>query len=241
MNNSEKANQPIPTPSYSRSFIRWAIKQTVFVLIIAAALFLSAGHSDSIRSWIFLLLAALGQVMTAFTIISYNPGLLVERTQLKDGLKAWDIGLAVLMGYSPAWLGLAAGFEMRLVALPADLDVWIIIGIALALAGTILTLWAMAVNPFFSGIVRIQHERGHRVASAGPYRYIRHPGYSGMLIYTFATLLILGSLWALGMAIVITGITLLRTALEDRTLQSELTGYADYAQRVRYRLVPGIW
>jgi protein-S-isoprenylcysteine O-methyltransferase Ste14 len=109
-----------------------------------------------------------------------------------------------------------------------------------ALAGTV-ALWAMAANPFFSEGVRIQRERGHTVARGGPYRYVRHPGYIGSGLILIGPALLLGSWWALLPASLGVAGYVLRTALEDRTLQSELEGYADYARQVRYRLLPGVW
>jgi protein-S-isoprenylcysteine O-methyltransferase Ste14 len=101
--------------------------------------------------------------------------------------------------------------------------------------------WAMASNKYFSTCVRIQIDRGHTVATSGPYRYIRHPGYVGYTVSFLGMSLALGSLWAIIPAGLIACLLVVRTALEDRTLQDELPGYKDYAQRVRYRLLPGIW
>jgi protein-S-isoprenylcysteine O-methyltransferase Ste14 len=101
--------------------------------------------------------------------------------------------------------------------------------------------WAMIANAFFAGPVRIQDERGHAVASEGPYRFVRHPGYVGWIVSGVALPLMLGSGWALIPAVLAAVALIIRTALEDRTLREELDGYTEYAQRVRYRLVPGIW
>jgi protein-S-isoprenylcysteine O-methyltransferase Ste14 len=101
--------------------------------------------------------------------------------------------------------------------------------------------WAMMRNDFFSALVRIQNDRGHRVTTQGPYRFVRHPGYVGMLMFSVATPFMLGSWWALFPAAVNLFVGALRTSLEDRTLYLELDGYADYARAVPYRLVPGIW
>jgi len=116
-----------------------------------------------------------------------------------------------------------------------------IAGVILFAAGCWLVIWAMGSNNYFSTVVRIQRERGHTVASGGPYQYIRHPGYSGMIGFTLAIPLILGSHAAFIPAIATVAVTILRTALEDRTLQRELDGYRGYAGRVRFRLVPGLW
>jgi len=99
----------------------------------------------------------------------------------------------------------------------------------------------MASNTFFSQIVRIQSDRGHAVAAAGPYRYVRHPGYAGMVLFELAISTLLASWWAIVAGGFCAILLILRTALEDRTLQAELTGYVDYARQVRYRLLPGIW
>ena len=96
-------------------------------------------------------------------------------------------------------------------------------------------------NRFFSGMVRIQTERGHHVVSSGPYGWIRHPGYAGALLTYLATPFFLDSRWALLPAMFITIVLIIRTSLEDQTLQNELEGYRAYAERVRYRLMPGVW
>ena len=104
-----------------------------------------------------------------------------------------------------------------------------------------LLTWSMAANAFFSQTVRIQKDRGHTVATGGPYRYVRHPGYAASILFQIATPLILGSVWAFipcGLTVLL---SVVRTALEDRTLLEELPGYAEYAQQTRYRLLPGIW
>ena len=107
--------------------------------------------------------------------------------------------------------------------------------------GNALFTWAMSANKFFSTSVRIQTDREHRVAESGPYARVRHPGYTGYILFTIATPMILGSLWALIPAGVTLVLFVIRTILEDRTLQNELDGYGEYAARVKYRLIPGIY
>lgn len=109
------------------------------------------------------------------------------------------------------------------------------------LAGYSLGTYALIENRFFSGMVRIQTERGHQVVSSGPYRWIRHPGYVGALLTYWFTPLFLDSLWAFIPVAFITIVLIIRTHWEDRTLQNELAGYREYALRVRYRLIPGVW
>jgi protein-S-isoprenylcysteine O-methyltransferase Ste14 len=109
------------------------------------------------------------------------------------------------------------------------------------LAYDVIIVWAMTANAFFAQTVRIQEERGHTVATGGPYRIVRHPGYVASILSQIATPLILGSVWAFIPAGLAALLFVVRTALEDKTLLEELDGYKEYAGRVRYRLLPGVW
>jgi len=173
-----------------------------------------------------------------------HPGLMAERVQLSKapGVKSWDRLLAPLMALS---LGLplfvVAGLDHRFGWSP-DFPSWLnILGLGLAAAGYGFAGWALLENRFFSSVVRIQLERGHVVCDTGPYTIVRHPGYSGSILPPFAMALALGSVWTLIPATAAGVIAVVRTALEDRTLQRELPGYREYADRVRYRLIPGIY
>jgi protein-S-isoprenylcysteine O-methyltransferase Ste14 len=104
-----------------------------------------------------------------------------------------------------------------------------------------LTNWAVSANRFFSAVVRIQRDRGHRVVDTGPYRLVRHPGYLGSMIHMPGAALALGSMWALPLVAAVAAVMVARTALEDRTLRAELGGYEEYSRRVRFRLMPGLW
>lgn len=106
---------------------------------------------------------------------------------------------------------------------------------------TAIPVWATTVNNYFSSHVRIQKDHGHKVVDTGPYAYVRHPGYTFMIISAPATALVLSSLWTLIPALFPIPIFIIRTALEDKTLQNELTGYKDYAKRVRHKPIPNIW
>jgi protein-S-isoprenylcysteine O-methyltransferase Ste14 len=113
--------------------------------------------------------------------------------------------------------------------------------LGVAILGLLVADWAVVSNKFFSGVVRIQKDRGHTVVTTGPYRYIRHPGYVGTILHHLATPVVLSSLWALIPAGLVICITIIRTAFEDQTLLEELDGYKAYAKRVRYRLLPNLW
>ena len=123
-----------------------------------------------------------------------------------------------------------------------EFPLWLtLIGFILISLGYVFAAWALAENRFFASVVRIQTDRGHMVCDSGPYQFVRHPGYAGNILAVFGIVLALGSAWTLIPAVVALIITMVRTVLEDQTLQQELPGYRNYVQRVRYRLIPGIY
>jgi len=225
----------------TRGVIRWAVKSVVFSAILAAVLFSCAGRVDWARGWLYLGIVLAVQIADAAVLIPRSADLLAERSKMQEGAKRWDVPLAAAMAWTPMVVAVIAALDERFDWSP---EMGIQLSIFAALVGTggaLFTLWAMAANRFFSGLVRIQSERGHTVASAGPYRFVRHPGYVGATLFSLLAPLMLASLWAFIPAAAGLAVTAVRTALEDRTLQAELPGYAEYARRVRYRLLPGIW
>ena len=196
------------------------------------------------QAWVYSLLFLSAGIVLRLWAERRHPGLMAERVQhvKAPGVKSWDRLLAPLMALS---LGLplfvVAGLDHRFAWSP-HFPIWVnILGLVLASAGYGFGGWALAENRFFSAVVRIQSERGHAVCDTGPYGIVRHPGYSGNLLPPFAMVLALDSVWTLIPATVAVVIAVVRTALEDRTLQRELPGYREYADRVRYRLIPGIY
>jgi protein-S-isoprenylcysteine O-methyltransferase Ste14 len=173
-----------------------------------------------------------------------HPGLLAERNNFNraEDIKPWDKVLAPLMALSVSFpLLIVAGLDHRYKWSPV-FPIWLnILGLILIALGYSLGVWAMVENRFFSGVVRIQADRGHVVCDSGPYRIVRHPGYAGNILPLPGIVLALGSLWTIVPAVAALVIAVIRTSLEDRTLQEELPGYRDYARRVRYRLIPGIF
>ena len=173
-----------------------------------------------------------------------HPGLMAERTNIEKapGVKSWDKVLSPLMGISISFpLIIVAGLDHHLRWSPA-FPIWLnTIGLILIALGYAFSVWALVENRFFSSMVRIQTDRGHVVCDSGPYHIVRHPGYVGNILPLFGIVLALSSVWTLIPAIIALVIVVIRTALEDRTLQEELPGYRDYAQRIRYRLFPGIY
>jgi protein-S-isoprenylcysteine O-methyltransferase Ste14 len=156
-------------------------------------------------------------------------------------MKSWDKIILVLLLISALGITIVGGLDAGRYgwsSAPLTLQVIALIALAGALA---LPNWAMMANHFHSGVVRIQHDRGHKVVSGGPYAYVRHPTYAGLVVTGFAAPIALGSLWALVPGALMAVTIIVRTSLEDTTLKNELEGYSDYARRVRYRLVPGVW
>jgi protein-S-isoprenylcysteine O-methyltransferase Ste14 len=225
-----------------RGIVRWLFRNTVIVLIAAACLFVPSRDTSWAMAWAYLGVLMASKVAIALILSRSNPELLAERGGVPKDAKAWDRPLAMAMAlYGPALGWIVAGLDRRYgwsMAFSTPVQVGALL---VTVLGTALTVWAMTSNRFFLGFCRIATERGHSVATAGPYRYVRHPGYLGAILYQLATPLALDSLWAFIPVALTIALTALRTSLEDRTLQQELQGYAGYARQVRHRLLPGIW
>jgi protein-S-isoprenylcysteine O-methyltransferase Ste14 len=159
----------------------------------------------------------------------------------KEDIEPWDKVLMPLNIIAPTVMLFVAGLDKRFEWSPNLPLMLLITAFVITALGYSLSTWATLVNRFFSAFVRIQRDREHTVVTSGPYRLIRHPGYAGALFTSLAIPLLLGSLWALIPAALVVCLLILRTALEDRTLQEKLDGYREYAGWVRYRLLPGVW
>jgi protein-S-isoprenylcysteine O-methyltransferase Ste14 len=233
---------PTSDSTISRRVIKWVVKQIIGLAIIAGILFAAAGRLDWANGWLYFAVVGGSILLTALILIPTRPDLIAERSGPQEGTKKWDIVLvSFVVIYVPMALYVIAGLDARNGWSPPVSSPVQIIAVGIAIIGYLFTLWAMIANRFFATTVRIQEERGHTVATGGPYRYMRHPGYVGALVFYLPSPLILGSLWALIPAALILVLFVIRTALEDRTLQNELDGYREYATQVRYRLLPGIW
>ena len=229
-------------PELKKGLISWGIKGFLYKAYVALVLMISAGRLDWIDGWLYVVIFLLFDLATAIVVIPRSPELLLERSQRNPGVIYWDRTLMPLSaGVLPLFTWIIAGLHERYdwgMAVGVDLQ---IVGTILTVGGYALVVWAMSANPFFSAVVRIQEERGHTVSAGGPYRYLRHPGYLGALIFSTAVPLMLGSWWAVIPGAVASALFILRTHLEDVTLQEELAGYKSYAEGVRFRLFPGIW
>ena len=214
-------------------------KSIFFFALIIAITFIGAGRIDYWQGWIY------NGLNIIFLLLSYfllPRELIEERLKPKEGMKKWDkiyyivstpvyfaiLIISILDGGRFDW-------EPRIPILV------VIIGVVVYTIGQIIILWAKKVNKFFSIVVRIQKDRGQTVCKDGPYRFVRHPGYLGGLLYIIVTPFVLASFWGLIPAVIAVVLLFIRTYLEDKTLQRELEGYTDYTNETRYRLLPGIW
>ncbi|GAB4479420.1 MAG: isoprenylcysteine carboxylmethyltransferase family protein [Anaerolineae bacterium] len=223
---------------------RAVVRLLLTLALMVGLLFGSAGTFRWPMAWAYVVLALGGTAISRVLLLRLQPDLAAERAASLDhkDAKAWDRVLMPIMAIvGPLLLLALTGLDHRFGWSP-PLPLWLMIaaGVVLLLA-YLLGNWAMFSNRFFSGTVRIQHDRGHTVVTTGPYRLVRHPAYASNVLAWAVTPVMLGSLWALipGAALIV--LTVIRTALEDRTLLEELPGYRLYAERTRWRLLPGIW
>ena len=228
-------------PSVGHLLAKRIVAVFVLILVLDIVLFISAGRLDWPAAWIFSSLYCVYLLVAMVWGTLKAPDLLNERAKRADNVKGWD---KVIMAIYTILL-----FAMLILA---GLDVgrfkWSTMPLAAQVVGLIglfpaarMTSWAATANAYLSRMVRIQEDRGHQVVSTGPYRYVRHPMYVGVILLVLNIPLLLGSWWALIPGGLIVILFVVRTVLEDRTLQDELPGYAAYAEKVRYRLLPGIW
>lgn len=225
-------------PQTRRNVFRRVGYMLFFDSLIALLLFLSAGSAAWPFAWVYVVLMALIQLCGAFFM---SLEVLAERGSRKENTEAWDRTLTRLLLATFLSLYLVAGLDFRWRWTAGYGLAWHLVGVLLILMGCGLEIWAMSANRFFSTDVRMQFDRGHTVCSSGPYQYVRHPGYVGMILYYSVTPLLLGSLWGLVPALAVSALFVIRTALEDRTLRARLPGYQEYSAQVPYRLLPGIW
>ena len=231
------------TPEVRQRVRKWIIQAAVGWIGYAVVVFLPAGRLDWVWGWALLLVLAATLAAHPLLLLRINPELLAERQKgmWDAGVKTWDKWLTTLAGSLMLAPWIIAGLDLRWGwSTPLPLAIHLI-GLLVHILGYALFMWAMTTNAFFAEGVRIQTERGHTVATGGPYRLVRHPGYLGAITAQLATPFLLGSLWAIIPAMGMAVIFIIRTYLEDKTLQAELPGYLLFTQQTRYRLLPYIW
>jgi protein-S-isoprenylcysteine O-methyltransferase Ste14 len=233
----EKSSSPIS----AKVWLKRIFAIILLIVIMDGLLFGAAGRLDWFGAWLLTGLYLAFLLIVVVWATRKAPGLMEERSRMAENVKAWDKVIT--------WIYTVLLLSMLVVAgLDAGRFRWSVMPVALQIVGVILLIfagtviwWVMSVNYFLSRYARIQDDRGQQVITEGPYRYVRHPMYAMLVPFMFGIAFVLGSWWALVPAGMIGVLYILRTALEDRMLQEELPGYREYAQKVRYRLFPGIW
>jgi protein-S-isoprenylcysteine O-methyltransferase Ste14 len=234
--NETPAAQARPSP------IAGLARLAAAVVTWGALLFILAGTASWRAGWAYILINLAVLAVYAVIVFRFHPDLIDERKKPPADAKKWDKPFVAVIGViGPVLLIAVCGLDRRFgwsAGVPAALKA---AGLLLLAAGGSLTNYAVFHNRFFSAIVRIQRDRGHRVVDTGPYQVLRHPGYVGSILHMTGTSLALGSWWSFVVSGLVTAVIVARTAREDATLLEELEGYPDYAAHVQYRLVPWIW
>jgi protein-S-isoprenylcysteine O-methyltransferase Ste14 len=229
----------------TKTFSATLILQLVFVVILLPLLpLLISWRWDWWEAWVFAAIIFLGFVLSRVLAARKHPDIIAERagSMKREDAKPWDKFLAPAMAFGGVVIPVVAGLEARFGWPPGPFSLPVkLAAIAVMVLAYVFASWAMIENANFSGIVRLQTDRGHSVCSSGPYRWVRHPAYASGFWSYLAMPLMLDSAWGLIPVAILFGVIIVRTRLEDRTLQEELPGYREYAARMKYRLFPGIW
>lgn len=223
-------------------FRRLLIQNVIWIVGMGALLFASAGTLHWPAAWVFLGTMAVLGLVSGLWLARIDPALLAERMNpmMQGAQPASDKIFMVVFGFAALSWFILIGLERR--ANVSDVPVALqTLGLLLLVLSTGFVLWVMRENSFAAPVIKIQTERGHRVISSGPYAWVRHPMYSGTILFFAGMPLLLGSWWGLVMAPLFIVLFGFRARLEERALVAGLPGYADYLTRVRYRLIPGIW
>ena len=218
------------------------LQNTITVIALGALLFASAGSLHWPSAWVFLAVSAILGSACGLWLAKTDPALLAERmrpTFQADQPAADKIFLVIFVLALLLWL-VAIGLDRR--ANASDVPLLLqALGLAMYLISIAFIMWVFRANSFAAPVVKVQAERHHRVVSSGPYAFVRHPMYSGIMLFFVGVPLLLGSWWGVAIAPVFAVLFAIRARIEERALVEGLPDYADYAARVRYRLVPGLW
>ncbi|QHO78083.1 isoprenylcysteine carboxyl methyltransferase [Bradyrhizobium sp. CCBAU 051011] len=221
---------------------RLLLQNTITGVVLGALLFASAGTLDWPAAWAFLAVSAIIGPACGLWLAKTDPALLAERmrpTFQADQPAADKKFMLVFVLVALIWL-IAIGLDRRAHASDIPLALQMV-GLAMYLLSTAFIMWVFRANSFAAPVVKVQAARQHHVVSSGPYAFVRHPMYSGIMLFFVGVPLLLGSWWGVAIAPVFAVLFAIRARIEERALVEGLPGYADYAARVRYRLVPGVW
>lgn len=225
----------------TKSGVRAFLAPVNWIIVTGIVFFISSGQLNNLRAWIYFSVYFCGSLIFSFVLLRKSPELLNSRGKVQEGTKASDkylifsyFCLAIIV--TP----LTAGLDVRDNLFMIQFQ-YIYLAIILYILSAAFSLWPMLHNPFFEGTVRIQNDRLQKVIKSGPYKFVRHPGYIGMLIGSFPLPFAFGSALSFIPVFLMVIIVFVRTYYEDQTLQEELTGYSDYSKEVKYRLIPFLW
>jgi protein-S-isoprenylcysteine O-methyltransferase Ste14 len=231
--------------THSRAhFVRAIVVFTLYLFFVPTLLFVSAGTANWPMAWVYAVLLLVCTLGSRLIVYKRNPETLRERAKFtsSEGTKSWDRVLVMIVGlYGPVATMIVAGLDHRWNWSAVVPEAGQYLAAVIIAGGYGLAVWAMAENRYFSSVARIQKDRGQEVVTTGPYRIVRHPSYAGAVLTSLALPFMLDALWSLIPAITMVVALVVRTALEDRMLRAELGGYQHYAEKTRYRLIPGVW
>jgi protein-S-isoprenylcysteine O-methyltransferase Ste14 len=222
----------------TKAIINRIVQVFLTLFVEATILFVSSGDPMWFWGWLFVL-ANFGLLLINAMILPRE--VIIERGRRKEGVKRWDRIITGLMMIPLITMFIISGLDHRYGWSESVPGAYNIIGILFGVFGDAIIVWAMRVNIYFSTMVRIQQERGHKTVTDGPYQCIRHPGYFGMIFGALSTPMLLGSYAGMIPVILYIILIVIRTKLEDKTLYNELAGYREYMEKVRYRLIPYVW
>jgi protein-S-isoprenylcysteine O-methyltransferase Ste14 len=221
---------------------KWLLQNLIWVVALGALLFVTSGTLHWPAAWVFLATSAVIGIGFGWWLAKTDPALLAERMRpmMQKDQPAADKKFMLVFGVIALIWFLAIGFDRRMHAsdIPVALQA---LGLGMLLLTTGFIMWVMRANSFAAPVVKVQTERGHRVVSTGPYAWVRHPMYSGTILFFVGVPLLLGSWWGVALSPLFVILFAVRSGIEERALIAGLPGYADYTRRVRYRLVPGLW
>lgn len=224
--------------------LKAVLRFVMYLLLMPMILFIAAGTLYWKMGWIYVITSIAFTAISRIIVFRKNPEMLKERARSleAENIKGWDRTILLFnVMLAPPIVFIVIGLDVRFSwspHIPILIQSVALIGVVL---GYVIVGWAMIANRFFSAVVRIQKERNQTVVSDGPYKFVRHPGYAGGILTSVSTPIMLGSLWASLPVGFVVGLTIVRTFLEDKTLQEELDGYKEYSTEVRFRLIPNVW
>ncbi|KAA0076698.1 isoprenylcysteine carboxylmethyltransferase family protein [Tardiphaga sp. P9-11] len=222
--------------------VRLVIRTLVWFGMIGVVLFAVAGTWQWPAVWSFLLFMILLGLGGGLWLILSDPALFEERMRpmVQQGQPAADrVFIVAFFTVALVWL-IVAGLDQRFGLSQMTIGVQVA-GTALALTGMAISFWVLHENSFAAPVIKLQRDRGQHVIDTGPYHLVRHPMYSGAILFFLGTSLWLGSWWSAALTLIMAVLFAWRTTAEERTLRDGLPGYTDYTTRVRYRLCPGLW